>query len=116
MTGTALQAIGPTMNVVIAMAKPALLATGAHFFHRAMVASTAFQIFVRTFEIEARLAVVVEVPALPPDRVVALTATGSQQTLVIVIFRVAVAAFRRCTSELLVGMAGFTTYGRVLPK
>ena len=80
------------------------------------MASLALQPLVRAFEIKTRLLVVIELPAVPANRVMTLCAATAEQALVLVIVGMAIAAFRWRARELLVGVARLATDRRVLPQ
>lgn len=69
------------------------------------MASCAFQARVSAGKVKARLLVMIEMPTGPPDRMMALSTAGTEQTLVPVVARMAVAALRRRARELLAGVA-----------
>lgn len=69
------------------------------------MASCAFQTRVSAGKVKASLLVMIEMPTGPPDRIMALNTAGTEQTLVLVVARMAVAAFRRRARELFAGVA-----------
>jgi len=116
MAGTTLQAVGATVNIIVTMTKPALFAAGSNLFHRFVVACGTLKTFVCAFKIKARLAIVIKMPVCPVHRVMTLRTATAEQALMLVFVGVTVLALRRCAGKLLVGVAGFTTYRRMLAQ
>ena len=89
MTALALATESATVNVVVVMTTCAAAGQAERAIHWPAMAGKAIDTLVPAIESEARLAVVVKLPALPVDRVVAGLAFRSESQLVRVVLSVA---------------------------